>query len=191
MHGWALSDWESKAYGSSVQESVQTVRKWPAAAFWQTPCVCTCEHANTSIHTHTHTHINPIAPQDHTWSCAALKSSKTFMLSWQCLFSHDLFAETLSWLEHHASAGQSDCNVNDSNDKVLFWSVADGFHLGLFCFSYLTSGHLLACIFLHPVSQKHFHFHSCDIVITAYLKHHQSQASSLTVEAANLTLNLP
>lgn len=66
----------------------------------------------------------------------------------------------------HASAGQSDWNVNYSNDKVLFWSVADGFNLGLFCFSYLTSSHWVACIFLHPLSQKHFHFCSCDIVIS-------------------------
>ena len=187
MHGWALWLGIQSIWVSCVGINPNCTQVASSGISTDTRCV----HMWARRHKHTHTHINPTAPWDHTWSCAALKSPKTFKLSWRCLSSRDLFAETLSWPEHHASAGQSDCNVNYCNDKVLFWSVADGFHLGLFCFSYLTSSHLLACIFLHPVSQKHFHFCSCDIVITAYHKHHQSQISSLTAEAANLTLNLP
>lgn len=169
----------------------QTVCKWQAAAFGKHIVSCRHKHPHTHFNLQSLLRWNPPAPLDHTWSCVALKSYKTFMLSRQFLFSYDLFAETLFWPKKHASAGQLDCNVNYSNDKVLFWSVADGFHLGLFSFPCLTSSHLLAHIFLHPISQKHFHFCSCDVVVAACHKHHQSQISSLTAAVANLTLNLP
>lgn len=142
---------------------MQTVCKWTAVTFWQKHrvCVCVSTHglAETSVHTDVNlqslTKSSSTAPQDCNWSCAALKSSKMFLLSWQCSFPCDFFPETLSWLWHHAPADQSVCIANYNDDMVLFWSVADGFHPGLFCLSCLISRHLLACIFLHPVSQKH------------------------------------